>query len=554
MELRVLVVLLTVLGCTTLPVVLGRTGSLSRDARFSPDPVPPVWPASYMLKGVIDLPYAEIGETFEAWYDGPNKRSRIDYYEGMDKSYQLGQKNKTYLIAPWTTETVLDEQTCFEVDGPTQAQALLPDNLTEFQYIGTERLSGIPCYNFQQKTTIGEKVNYYTLTVKQEDNVPVRYEMLGYDTLLGSHYDKYVVLYTSFSDSVPPDNIFEIPSTMDCHGFPGPGAEAAIIANPMRDYFGPKDEDRVHAVFKDFLKMYRRDYENHIVMDEYEIRKDHFRQNLRFIHAKNRQNLGYRLAINHLADRHPDELKVLRGRLRSTGYNGGKPFKPSISVEDTPDTIDWRLKGAVTPVKDQAICGSCWSFGATGAMEGALFLHTGRRVRLSQQTLMDCSWGFGNNACAGGEEYRAYQWVIKHGGIPSEFSYGPYLGQDGYCHFNASDVAAKIDGYVNVTSGSEEMLRIAIATHGPTAVGIDASHKSLSFYADGVYYEPKCGSTPDDLDHAVLAVGYGTMRGQKYWLIKNSWSTYWGNDGYVLMSTKDNNCGVTTDATFVEIA
>lgn len=84
-------------------------------------------------------------------------------------------------------------------------------------------------------------------------------------------------------------------------------------------------------------------------------------------------------------------------------------------------------------------------------------------------------------------------------------------------------------------------------------MGIDASHKSFGFYANGVYYEPECGNDPNSLDHAVLAVGYGVMNGEAYWLVKNSWSTHWGNDGYVLMSQKDNNCGVATDATYVEI-
>ncbi|XP_028406365.1 digestive cysteine proteinase 1-like [Dendronephthya gigantea] len=515
------------------------------------DPEPPTWPASYMAKGIINLPYAEIGEPFEAWYDGPNQRSRIDYYNGMDKTYQLAAQEKSYLISPWATEEISVEETCFEIDGPVQAQPVLPRNLTAFEYIGEENFEGTPCYNFRLKAVSGKKVNIYTLTVDQKSKYPKRYEMLGYDTLFGSHYDKYEVLYNSFDIGIPTEETFEIPKGMKCHGFPGPGAESAVIANPMRDYFSPKDEDRIHHVFKDFVKQYSKDYKD---KPEFERRKGHFRQNLRFIHAKNRQNLGYRLKINHLADLHDDEFKELRGRQRTRGYNGGKPFNPSVMVDDIPDFVDWRLRGAVTPVKDQAICGSCWSFGATGAMEGALFLHTGNRIRLSQQVLMDCSWGFGNNACNGGEEYRAYQWVMKHGGIPSEFTYGPYLGMNGYCHFNSSEVSTHIDGYVNVTSGSEEMLKVAIATHGPCSVGIDASHKSFSFYSDGVYYEPDCGNQTDDLDHAVLAVGYGTMRGQTYWLVKNSWSTHWGNDGYILMSTKNNNCGVTTDATFVEIA
>ena len=106
-------------------------------------------------------------------------------------------------------------------------------------------------------------------------------------------------------------------------------------------------------------------------------------------------------------------------------------------------------------------------------------------------------------------------------------------------------------GYKNVTSGDLNALKVAIAKHGPISVGIDASHRSLSFYSHGVYYEDQCLNTPDGLDHAVLAVGYGTIGKDEYWLVKNSWSTYWGDDGYVLMSQNDNNCGVATAPTFV---
>jgi len=117
-------------------------------------------------------------------------------------------------------------------------------------------------------------------------------------------------------------------------------------------------------------------------------------------------------------------------------------------------------------------------------------------IGLAFQALVDCSWGFGNNGCDGGEDFRVYQWMMKHGGIPTEESYGPYLGADGYCHLENATIAAPIKGYVNVTSGDLDALKVALFKHGPISVAIDASHKSFSFYANGVYYEPKCGKIP----------------------------------------------------------
>ena len=171
---------------------------------------------------------------------------------------------------------------------------------------------------------------------------------------------------------------------------------------------------------------------------------------IRYIESQNRRGLSYSLGVNHLADRKDTELVALRGFHRSPGYNGADAFDDSLTTKRVPDSLDWRLygmrvqcspglvlvtctytfvfKGAVTPVKDQAVCGSCWSFGTTGTVEGAHFLKTGELIRLSQQALMDCSWGEGNNACDGGEDFRAYQWIMKHG-LPSEREYGPYLAQ-----------------------------------------------------------------------------------------------------------------------------
>ena len=128
--------------------------------------------------------------------------------------------------------------------------------------------------------------------------------------------------------------------------------------------------------------------------------------------------------------------------------------------------------------------------------------------------------------------------------------YPVLLGQDGFCHLDETTPDFSITGYVNVTSGDNAALKVALAQHGPMSVSIDAGHRSLSFYSRGVYYEKDCNNTPEGLDHSVAAVGYGELNGEPYWLIKNSWSTYWGNDGYVLMAQRDNNCGVATMPTY----
>lgn len=203
---------------------------------------------------------------------------------------------------------------------------------------------------------------------------------------------------------------------------------------------------------------------------------------------------------------------------------------------------------------DQSVCGSCWSFGTIGHIESAFFLHNGGNlVRLSQQALIDCSWGYGNNGCDGGEDYRAYNWIMEMKGVPTEEEYGPYLGQDSYCHVNNVTLIAPIKGYVNVTSNDTDAFKLALIKHGPLSIAIDASPRTFSFYSHGIYYDETCKNGIDDLDHAVLAVGYGTINQEDYWLVKNSWSTYWGNDGYILIAAKDNNCGVMTTPTYVEM-
>jgi len=266
---------------------------------------------------------------------------------------------------------------------------------------------------------------------------------------------------------------------------------------------------------------------------------------------------SYFLKMNHFGDMlHHEFVNLMNGfdyaakmAIRPETDNDRVLWMAPANVEEYPETMDWREKGAVTPVKDQGQCGSCWAFSSTGSLEGQHFRKTGQLLSLSEQNLVDCSGDFGNNGCNGGLMDNAFRYIKANGGIDTERSY-PYEGTDEKCHFNPNTVGETDRGFVDIPQGSEEDLKKALATVGPVSIAIDASHESFQFYSHGVYDEPECD--PMGLDHGVLAVGYGTMdNGDDYWLVKNSWSEKWGLDGYIRMSrNKDNQCGVATSASY----
>ena len=220
------------------------------------------------------------------------------------------------------------------------------------------------------------------------------------------------------------------------------------------------------------------------------------------------------------------------------------------STDIIPKSIDWRSQNAVTHVKNQGQCGNCWAFSSTGSIEGAWAIKNHKLYNLSEQMLTDCSRNYGNNGCEGGLMDNAFKYIIDNGGLCTEKEY-PYIGNDSICLKNQCNNVVKIKSYTDVKPNDETILKRAVAI-GPVSVAIQANVSSFRFYKSGVYQDPECG---DQLDHGVLVVGYGTDQDLDYWIVKNSWSPEWGDNGYIKILRNDANsdsgmCGIASQPSF----
>lgn len=213
-----------------------------------------------------------------------------------------------------------------------------------------------------------------------------------------------------------------------------------------------------------------------------------------------------------------------------------------LDTTDIPASVDWVKAGAVTPIKDQAQCGSCWAFSTTGSMEGAHFLKGNELLSFSEQQLVDCSKAEGNNGCGGGLMDNGFKYFEKTlAELEKDY---PYTAKDGTCSF-AAHPKTKVEAttFADVKPQDMDQLMAAIAKQ-PVSVAIEADKSMFKYYASGVLDSPSCGT---HLDHGVLAVGYGVREdGVKYYVVKNSWNTTWGDKGYIKLRAVEGagTCGI----------
>lgn len=543
------------------------------------------WPEEYQISWQIDIPYIKelqkdgLTYQYQGWQDTKHGRQKTTR-DGVESVIEFLDNNTMYNIYPR-----IDAWGCRTLEiaggkGPTrrllgddrpELTLVLPDlNEGRWQYNFTGPVpdgmhKGVEAYAYSYSVVTdegnGETTATYTFYIGTADITPLRLYMWGKNLFTGGHYDAYIVDYYGYTPGPAPAEVWSVPDYCPKHLSPDNEDHASRFSHWLTKlrsvlpstHFGDMAYDAFTHAFG----------RRHASRGEYSSRMQHFRGNKAMIeqHNSGANATTHKLGVNIFADwSHEEFLAIMlpnRGQPRPPLWPEGAEqnvHKREVPQHKLPRKVDWRGTGYDSPVKDQAMCGSCWAFGAVGSLEAAYWRETGKQMLLSEQELIDCAWDpkDDNKGCMGGFQTLAYKWLLPRGEVASEAAY-PYKGVTDFCKSNVTSGARfRKAKYVEV-KGGEEVLMEALLTKGPMTVSVDAGPKSFAFYHSGVYTEPTCNTKIDKLDHAVIVSGYGTTKeGKDYWLVKNTWSSMWGDEGYLKISRKPDDCGIATQPIYID--
>lgn len=330
-------------------------------------------------------------------------------------------------------------------------------------------------------------------------------------------------------------------------------AKRSVRPHPsLQEHRYSKSEDHARHLFDKFKTRHNRTYQSSL---EHEMRFRIFKNNLFKIEQLNKYEQGTaKYGITHFADMTSAEYRARTGLVMPREGDDVNHIRNPIADIDEhmelPEAFDWRDLGAVSPVKNQGNCGSCWAFSVVGNIEGLHQVKTKQLEEYSEQELLDCDTV--DSACNGGFMDDAYKAIEKIGGLELESEY-PYLAKkQKTCHFNKTLAHVRVKGAVDLPKNETAMAQFLVA-NGPISIGLNAN--AMQFYRGGISHPWKPLCSKKNLDHGVLIVGYGVKeypmfnKTLPYWIVKNSWGPKWGEQGYYRVYRGDNTCGVSEMAT-----
>jgi C1A family cysteine protease len=306
---------------------------------------------------------------------------------------------------------------------------------------------------------------------------------------------------------------------------------------------GEKSEKYAFIQFQKFLNKYNKKYNT---VEEYLLRYDVFKKNLN----KFRQNkASYKMGINQFTDLTPTEFRKKYLNLDMKLLNKINYKKVSANSNGAPDSWNWIDQGVLGPIKDQGYCGSCWAFSTMGNIEALNTMKTKEYIALSEQQLVDCDTEV-DMGCDGGLMEYAFQYLIDNGCMSQE-DY-PYVGYDDTCKYDKDKVVVRIKDWKMLETQDEGEIKEFLYDNGPLAIAINAD--PFQYYTEGIIDEDEWSCDPEGLNHGVVLVGYGSENGVDFWIIRNSWGDYWGEQGYCRVARGKGTCGVNTYVTTAVLA